>query len=296
MIEELKTFVSVVEFENFTKAARHLNMSQPNVSNHIKSLEKYFDTKIIDRSIKQKKIFITENGQILYKRAKEIINILDMTSKEFKSSSGDISGHLRVGASLTIGEYILPKFLSEFTKKYPDVYIEILIENTKSICEKISNVSLDIGLVEGNVSSPTLVQNYFYEDNMVIALPNNSEIDEKDLSFDSLQNLTWIGRENGSGTREYLDIFLNNNKIHPKNIMVFGSNYAVKEAVKNGLGVTFISSLVAYPSYKNKELKIISIDNSFTRNFSYIISNNITPSKSNLLFIKELKEFVSNIQ
>ena len=69
----------------------------------------------------------------------------------------------------------------------------------------------------------------------------------------------------------------------------------MKEAVKNGLGVTFISSLVAYPSYKNKELKIIYIDNNFTRNFSYIIPNNITSSKSNLLFIKELKEFVSNI-
>ena len=130
-----------------------------------------------------------------------------MTSKEFESSSGDISVHLRVSASLTIGEYILPKFLSEFTKKYPNVYIEILIENTKSIFEKISNVSLDIGLVEGNVSSPTLIQSYFYEDNMVIALPNNSEINEKDLSFDNLQNLTWIGRENGSGTMEYLDIF-----------------------------------------------------------------------------------------
>ena len=93
----------------------------------------------------------------------------------------------------------------------------------------------------------------------------------------------------------YLSNKNNRRKIQPKNIMVFGSNYAVKEAVKNGLGVTFISNLIAYPSYKNKELKIISIDDNFTRNFSYIIPNNITSSKSNLLFIKELKEFVSSI-
>ena len=85
---------------------------------------------------------------------------------------------------------------------------------------------------------------------------------------------------------------MNNSKIQPKNIMVFGSNYAVKEAVKNNLGVTIVSSLIAYPSYCNKELKIISLDYNFTRNFSYILANNITHSKANDLFIRELKDFV----
>ena len=82
MIEELQTFISVVEFNNFTKAAKHLNLSQPSVSNHIKSLERYFNTKLIDRSIKQKKIFLTENGEILYKRAKEIVTLLNITMNE----------------------------------------------------------------------------------------------------------------------------------------------------------------------------------------------------------------------
>ena len=199
---------------------------------------------------------------------------------------------LKIGASLTIGEYILPNFLKNFCSKYPNVQIEVLIENTKSICDKLSNISLDIGLVEGTVSSPNLNQTYFYEDKMVLAMPYNIEIDEDNFSLDLLKNYNWIGREKGSGTREYLDIYLNSSKIQPKNIMVFGSNYAVKEAVKNNIGITIISNLIAYPSYLNKELKILTLDNNFTRNFSYILANNITHSKASDLFIKELKDFV----
>lgn len=292
LIEELKTFISVVEFKNFTKAAKYLNLSQPSVSNHIKNLERYFDTKIVDRSIKQKNIYITENGEILYKRAKEILNLLDMTMGELHNTKSNVEGHLKIGASLTIGEYILPNFLKNFCSKYPNVQIEVLIENTTSICDKLSNISLDIGLVEGTVSSPNLNQTYFYEDKMVLAMPYNIEIDEDNFSLELLKNYNWIGREKGSGTREYLDMYLNSSKIQPKNIMVFGSNYAVKEAVKNNIGITIISNLIAYPSYLNKELKILTLDNNFTRNFSYILANNITHSKASDLFIKELKDFV----
>ncbi len=292
MIEELKTFISVVELKNFTKAAKHLNLSQPSVSNHIKNLERYFDTKIIDRSIKQKKIFITESGEILYKRAKEITNLLDVTIQELHNPTESVKGHLKIGASLTIGECILPKFLKIFCHKYPNIEIEMLIENTQSICNKLSNISLDIGLVEGTVSSQNVNQVYFYEDKMVLILPYDKNLNDKESILEYLKDSVWIGREKGSGTREYLDIFLNNSKIQPKNIMVLGSNYAIKEAVKNNLGVTIISNLMVNKLKSDKDLKIMPLDNSFTRNFSYILAKNITPSKASDLFIKELKEFV----
>lgn len=291
MIEELKTFISVVEFKNFTKAAKHLNLSQPSVSNHIKSLERYFNTKIIDRSIKQKNIYITENGELLYRRAKLMLNLLNMTMDDLHNTDSNVEGHLKIGASLTIGEYILPNFLKSFCEKYPKIQIEVLIENTQSICDKLSNISLDIGLIEGSVSSPNLTQTYFYEDKMVLAIPYDSEIDSNNFSLDLLKNYNWVSREKGSGTREYLEIFLNNSKIQPKNLIVFGSNYAVKEAVKNNIGVTIISNLIAYPSSLNNELKIITLDNTFSRNFSYILPNDITHSKANELFIRELNEF-----
>lgn len=84
MIEELKTFIAVVEYENFTKAGEILHLSQPSVSVHIKNLEKQFNTDLISRSVKQKNIVITESGRVLYKRAKEIIKILEDTKNELK--------------------------------------------------------------------------------------------------------------------------------------------------------------------------------------------------------------------
>ncbi|MDU9051820.1 MAG: LysR family transcriptional regulator, partial [Clostridioides difficile] len=95
MFEELKTFVAVVEYKNFTKAGEYLNLSQPSVSKHIKNLENYFKVVLINRSIKQKTIFITESGQILYKRAKEILNLLNITYHDVSQVSDAITGHLK---------------------------------------------------------------------------------------------------------------------------------------------------------------------------------------------------------
>lgn len=293
MIEELKTFITVVEFKNFTKAAHHLNLSQPSVSNHIKNLENYFNTTIIDRSIKQKKIYITENGNILYRRAKEIIQVLDLTKDELLNNSKNLVGSIKVGASLTIGEYILPKFLSYFYDKYPDVRVEVLIENSNSIYKKLCNIELDIGFLEGTYSSSALIQNSFFEDKMVLVFPCSKVPSEFNLSLESLSSYNWILRENGSGTREIVDIFLNKNNISPKNILVFGSNYAVKEAVKNNLGITLMSNLIATHAYKDKELFIYPIDYNFAHNFSYVIPKNITLSKATQVFIDELKEYIS---
>ena len=186
MIEELKTFIAVVEFKNFTKAAHYLNLSQPSVSNHIKSLERYFNVTIIDRSIKQKKIYITQSGNILYKKAKEIIQLLDLTKDELNNTTDSIKGHLRIGASLTIGEYILPRFLSKFTVQYPDIEIEVFIENSSSICNRVSNISLDIGFIEGSHAEQNLLQEFFYEDKMVIALPYDTYINEDNFSLEIL--------------------------------------------------------------------------------------------------------------
>lgn len=291
MLEELKTFIAVVEYKNFTKAGLHLNLSQPSVSTHIKNLESHFGVILIDRSIKQKTIFITESGYILYKRAKEIVHLLDVAYQEVRHVSDSIKGHLKVGASLTIGEYILPKFLAIFSEKYPDIEVELFIENTSTVCSKLSNLILDMGLIEGTISSFNFEQNYFFKDKMVLATPYNSSLLNGDFSVAKLQNQTWIAREAGSGTRESLNLFLNANEIIPKHIMVLGSNYAVKEAVRNNLGITVISSLITSPSVENNELSTIELDDIYNRHFSYITPKNITLSKVCQVFIEELKEY-----
>lgn len=292
MFEELKTFIAVVEYKNFTKAGCHLNLSQPSVSTHIKNLENHYGVTLINRSIKQKTIFITENGYKLYKRSKEIIHLLETTYMEVRDISDSIKGSIKVGASLTIGEYILPKFLTSFCKKYPDIDVEIFIENTSLISSSVKDLTLDIGFIEGISVYPNFNQEYLLEDKMVLALPYDSKLSNTNLSLDKLQNQNWIVREEGSGTREFLNKFLSTNKIVPKNIMVLGSNYAVKEAVRNNLGITIISSLVASRAAENKELFIVELDNSYSRNFSYILPKNITISKIAEIFLNEFKKYI----
>ncbi len=296
MIEELKTFIAVVEYQNFTKAAEAINLSQPSVSLHIKHLEAYFSTTLIQRSIKQKNIYVTESGDLLYERSKQIIKILEDTKGDLLDYGNVVKGRLRIGASFTIGEYVLPTFLGQFTKAYPELELEVTIENTHNICEKVKSFQVDLALVEGTVPSSGFVINDFYKDKMVVAVPYNHHIVNRAFSIEQLQNQTWISREIGSGTREYLNLFLSTNNINAKNVIVFGSNYSVKEAVRNNLGITFISSLVTEPALRNKEISILETTQQYTRNFSYILQKGILPSKGTLVFIDMLKNYIKSIR
>lgn len=293
MIEEFKTFIAVVDFKNFTKAAEYLNLSQPSVSTHIKNLEIIFGVTLINRSVKHKTISITESGYTLYKRAKEIINLLDITFLDVQTLSNSIKGSIKIGASLTIGEHILPKFLAYFSNKYPDIDIEVIIENTSLISTELKKMKLDIGLIEGSTSSALFKQEYFLEDEMVLAIPYNSDLKDKELNLDNLQNRMWIAREEGSGTREYLDLFFVQHKIVPKNIIVLGSNLAVKEAVRNNLGLTITSKHVVLESEARNELSYIELNKNFIRSFSYIYPKELKLSKAANIFLEELKAYTS---
>ncbi|WP_026888876.1 LysR substrate-binding domain-containing protein [Clostridium beijerinckii] len=292
MLDELKTFIAVVEHKNFTKAAESINLSQPSVSLHIKHLEEYFNTTLIQRSIKQKNINITQSGYLLYERSKQMIKLLNDTKNDLLGYGDIVKGQLHIGASFTIGEYLLPAFLGKFAKAYPELELEVTIENTHNICEKVKNFQVDIALVEGTVPPSHFTIEKFYTDKMEVAVPYNHYLVNNYFSAEDLQNQTWISREIGSGTRQYLNLFLSNNNINAKNIIVFGSNYSVKEAVKNNLGITFISSLVIENSLRNNEISTLKTKQTYTRPFSYVMQKGIIPSKGALVFIDMLKSYV----
>ncbi|MFT8313125.1 MAG: LysR substrate-binding domain-containing protein [Clostridium sp.] len=293
MIEELKTFIAVVDKKSFTKAANFINISQPSVSSHISILEKYFNTRLIERSNKQRNILITQTGKILYERAKQLLGFLEETKEELSSYHNSISGTLKLGSSMTIGEFLLPSILGDFIKEFPKIKLEVTIENTKHIYDKFKNYDIDIALIEGTVPIHNYVHENFYKDTMIIVAPN-SFCGNKSLKLrDYLSRQTWIHREEGSGTGENLNIFLNNEGISPKNFIVLGSNYAIKEAVKNNLGITFISSLVVNEAVKNREIEIIPTKTEYNRYFSYMVHEK-SMSRLATLFIEKLQLY-SNI-
>ena len=289
LIEELKTFIAVVECNNFTRAGEKIGLSQPSVSLHIKNLEEYFKTVLIARSVKQKKIHITKQGKLLYERSKSIVNIIEETKKELLENENEMIGILNIGCSFTLGEYFILPFLGEFREKYKDIKLRITIENTSHICEKVENYEIDLGLIEGTVNKSKFSYQGFYEDEMVLAVSKKNPISDIRFNAKNFENEMWITREEGSGTREYLDFFLVKNKINPINMIVLGSNYAIKETVKNDLGVTFISKLVLKDELREKTIKLVKTKDIYTRDFSYIYPKNAKLSKLSRGFIDMLK-------
>lgn len=291
IIDELKTFISVVEHNNFTKAAEAINLSQPAVSQHVKSLEALYDVKIIKRSYKEKKISITPAGKILYIRAKEIISLLREVEYEMDMYKSEITGKVKIGCSYTIGEFFLPKFLGEFSKRYEGVEFDITIDNTKNICSKVKKLEIDLGLVEGSFSEDDFLYDVFKDDYLKLAVPKGFTDGEKKFRKRDFENVIWVSREEGSGTREQLEKFLKNNNILPKKIIVFGSNYSVKEAVRYGLGVTLISESVLKEAIELNEIDIIKTKQITKRKFNYILMKENIHSNLVSIIIKMLKEF-----
>ena len=271
MLDELKTFIAVVDYNNFTHAALHLNISQPTVSTHIKNLESLYETKLIIRSVHSKQIIITDSGYFLYQKAKEILKLVNQSQIGIHSNSQTLSGHLKIGASLTIGECFLPRILASFSAQYPDITYEVTIENTECIVEKVKKMKIDIGLIEGMATASDFQQHYFSEDEMVLIFSPISPLNSCPFSSELLSKQCWLARESGSGTRAYLDLFLSKNKVVPKSFLVLGSNGILKESVKNNLGISLISKQAVANELQCHELSMLPLPEVFKRQYSYIL-------------------------
>lgn len=219
-----------------------------------------------------------------------------MTEKELKNLSNSPKGHLRIGASLTIGECLLPHFLGEFCKKYPDIDIEVIIGNTTEITSMVKAFKIDLAFIEGNIHSDKLIQQYVLEDPLVLITPKCSVLPSHISDFSLLQNQRWLTSEYGSGLREALDYFLTSHRIVPRSKMVFNSNLALLQAVKNNLGIALISTHVLLTqNLSETNLKVISLGGGIHSTFSYVLPKEVRPSKVTCIFLDEFKPYMERI-
>lgn len=287
-IEELKTFIRLCEIQNFTKTAESLSMSQPTVSLHIRNLEDEFQTQLIQRNSKQ--LQITPTGERLLECAKQIIGLLEQTKQDIFEHHHKILGPLTIGASFTIGEYILPKFLAELKREYPNLIIEVIIGNTEEIVEFVKLFKVDIGLIEGSTDEKSLKIYPFKQDELVVIAPKQHHLAKKEVvTISDLHDEQWVSREDGSGTRENLNHFLHSNGLKVKSITTISSNQGVKELVRNGIGLSLLSKSVIERDAALGEIVILPLQNiQISRTLSYIYSP-IMLKKTNVeIFIKAL--------
>ncbi len=288
--DALKTFVTLAEVKNFTKTAELLLMSQPSVSLHIKNLEKEFQTKLFHRSPKYLKI--TPSGEILYDRAKQMITIYEQTRQDILERQNTIKGELKIAASFTIGEYILPPLLLELQKEYPELNLQVTIANTEEVIQSTRSHHADIGLIEGQTNEKELAVTPFMQDELFIVSSNRHELVHKDeVTISDLQNQAWIIRETGSGTREYFNHFIRSNGLKVKSLLTISSNQGIKETLINGMGISILSGSVVERDVKQKNLSIIRIKNQeFKRTLSYVVSPIMEEKKNVSIFVDALRK------
>lgn len=257
--DALQVFVAVAEHSNFSRAAESLHLSQPGVSLHIQNLEKQFGAKLVHRTPKY--VRLTEAGQLLYSRAKLMLSLYEEAQMQIQLLNEVVTGTLQIGASFTIGEYLLPRLIASFVPLHPQVDIQVTIGNTEEIVQAIQTQTLDIGLVEGEVHSSDVAKKPWLEDELImIASPTHPLAQLSRVACELLQDQIWIYREHGSGTRAYSDHFIESNQISVKRSFMLSSNQGVKEAVLAGLGLAIISRLVVEKELKQGELCALSLD------------------------------------
>lgn len=290
MIEEMKTFIAVVEENNFTRAGEKINLSQPSVSLHINKLEKYFDETLINRSSKEKKIHITENGKILYMRIKEILKVIEDTKEEFQLEKNMLTGKVKIGASFTVGENYLPKLIGKIKTNNPFLNIEVYIKNTKEILEEIDNLEMDFAIVEGDFDKSIYEYKVLHEDEMILACSKQLEEKIEQMKFADMDKLSWVFREEGSGTRASGLEFLKEINVLPKDILVMGSNNSIKEYLRYGLGITFISKLVVFEYIESNYISWIKREWSYKRKY-YLVKKKMERKNHKIeVILKELED------
>lgn len=240
---QLHIFYTVAEKGSFSGAALSLHMSQPAVTMQVQSLEEYFGTKLFHRSTK--KIELSESGKELLPFAKNSIELIKETDIAMSKFTHMLEGRLSLGASLTFGEYILPRILGPFALEYPHISIQMKVMNTSQILEDILRHQLTFGLVEASIHHPDVRTEAVLSDELKLIIPANNPLLEQDsISIDDALKHPFILREEGSGTRQVMEEELRRNNIDPSAmnvVMELGSTGAIKSAVEAGLGLSIVS-------------------------------------------------------
>jgi DNA-binding transcriptional LysR family regulator len=289
---KLKAFCTVAETKSFSKTSEIIHLTQPAVSLQIQALEEIYETKLFDRS--SSSINLTPAGEILYKYAKDILSLYAETEKEIGKLTGLTKGDITVGASTTIGNYMLPSVIADFRKNHPKIMISVFIGNTKRIVDLLSSGILDLGLVEGETSRHKIKVEQLITDELTFIIPPlHHWAKKKTISILEITKEPFILREEGSGTRQMIEKYLLSHGININDMriaLVLGSTESIKEAVENGMGISIISKWAAKKEVKYGSLKtIIPKEEKILRNFSLILPKNAAKSHAVDEFLSYLK-------
>jgi LysR family transcriptional regulator, transcriptional activator of the cysJI operon len=291
---KLKVFCTVAETKSFSKTSEIIHLTQPAVSLQIQALEEVYETKLFDRS--SSTVTLTPSGEVLYKYAKEILNLYASAEKVIGEITGLVKGSISIGASSTIGNYLLPGVITDFKRTHLKIKVHLLVGNTKRVVELLNSGNIDLGLVEGEVTRQKMQVDKLIPDELLLVVPTHHPwAKKKEVSINELTKEPFILREGGSGTRQMIEKFLSVHGVSAHDLkisMVLGSTEAIKAAVENGLGVSIISRWSARKEIKYGTLSLLRIkEQKMVREFSLITNKGAVSSHAVDEFLTYIKSF-----
>jgi len=288
-IHHLRIFTAVFRNRSFSGASREMGLSQPTVTEHIKNIETELGLRLFDRL--GRSIIPTAEAETLYAHSLKIIDDMRLMEDAVRNASGNIRGEISIGASTIPGTYILPALAAEFGKAHPDISFNIVIDDSRRITDMVIAHDLMMGIAGSVLEPDKLMYEPFARDSLVL-VARPGLVASNSVGINDLVSLPFILREEGSGTRNATEKFLNANEIAIASLRVvakLGSTAAVKEAVKAGLGVSIISNLAVKDSVAHGDLVEIPISGAtISRAFHLITHRKRTMPAHYNLFLKFL--------
>ncbi|CDG20950.1 Uncharacterized HTH-type transcriptional regulator yeiE [Xenorhabdus poinarii G6] len=252
-LRQLEIFAEVLKSGSTTQASQQLALSQSAVSASLTDLEGQLGVQLFDRV--GKRLVTNEHGRLLYPKALALLERAGEVEQLFKLELGA----LRLAASSTIGNYILPEMLARYRQDYPDTPLELNISNTGDVIKAVVEFRVDLGLIEGLCHDPEVITQPWMKDELLIFSSPDSALLQRELSMEDLIKAPWILREKGSGTREVLDHLLFSQMPRFNIAMELGNSEAIKHAVQYGMGISCLSRRVVQEQLKNGTLSEIVI-------------------------------------
>ena len=250
-LRQMSVFVAVARHESVSHAAQTLSLSQSATSTALGELERQYDTQLFDRV--GKTLRLNELGQALLPQAVDLIERADGLETLLEGRAG--FGRLRIGATLTIGNYLATLIVADYLKRHPESEAQLQVHNTATIVDQVARYELDLGLIEGNCRHPDLVVESWVEDELVVlCAPGHPLAAQGAATLAELSGESWIVREAGSGTRETLDQALRNQNFELKVRLALEHTEAIKRAVEFGLGIGCISRLALREAFRRGSL------------------------------------------
>lgn len=282
----LRVFRTVAEEASFRRAAERLHLSQPAVSQQIHALEEELGVVLFDRG--KGRIALTDAGTVLLGYARKGARLAAEAQAALERTRGEVAGELRIGASMTVTQYFLPRVLGAFLQQHPHIQFSVKSANTEHIVEALAQGEIDLALIEGPVSSREVFRQPVLEDRMVLIVgrrspwPQKSGVEKPLVPVHALKEVPLIMRERGSGSRRVVELALRRAGLPWRELriaMELDSIVAIISAVEEGLGAGFVSEWAIRKEVRLGTVRVIPVEGlDIRRNFTLIRAIGPTPT------------------